>query len=147
MSDPKKPSDENPSADDLWAEALNEQQAVTNEPPPAAAPATPATEGIFHQLTAEDSAGPLQDIDLIMDIPVKLTVELGRTKMTIKELLHLSQGSVVALDGLAGEPLDILINGYLIAQGEGEVVVVADKYGVRITDIITPSERMRRLSR
>uniref|UniRef100_UPI00201CDF1D FliM/FliN family flagellar motor switch protein n=3 Tax=Escherichia coli TaxID=562 RepID=UPI00201CDF1D len=64
---------------------------------------------------------------------------------TIKELLRLTQGSVVALDGLAGEPLDILINGYLIAQGE--VVVVADKYGVRITDIITPSERMRRLSR
>ena len=63
----------------------------------------------------------------------------------IKELLRLTQGSVVALDGLAGEPLDILINGYLIAQGE--VVVVADKYGVRITDIITPSERMRRLSR
>ena len=66
-------------------------------------------------------------------------------RMTIKELLRLTQGSVVALDGLAGEPLDILINGYLIAQGE--VVVVADKYGVRITDIITPSERMRRLSR
>ncbi len=138
MSDPTQPSDENPSADDLWAEALNEQQAVAKEPPPA-------TEGIFHQLTAEDSTGPQQDIDLIMDIPVKLTVELGRTKMTIKELLRLSQGSVVALDGLAGEPLDILINGYLIAQGE--VVVVADKYGVRITDIITQSERMRRLSR
>ena len=65
--------------------------------------------------------------------------------MTIKELLRLSLGSVVALDGLDGEPLDILINGYLIAQGE--VVVVADKFGVRITDIITPSERMRRLSR
>ena len=65
--------------------------------------------------------------------------------MTIKELLRLTQGSVVALGGLAGEPLDILINGYLIAQGE--VVVVSDKYGVRITDIITPSERMRRLSR
>ncbi|WP_413738603.1 flagellar motor switch protein FliN [Sodalis sp. RH21] len=139
MSDPKKPSAEaNPSADDLWAEALSEQQTGAKERPAS-------TDGIFHQLTAEDSAGPLQDIDMIMDIPVKLTVELGRTKMTIKELLRLSQGSVVALDGLAGEPLDILINGYLIAQGE--VVVVADKYGVRITDIITPSERMRRLSR
>ncbi|MEN1298860.1 FliM/FliN family flagellar motor switch protein, partial [Pseudomonas aeruginosa] len=69
----------------------------------------------------------------------------GLTRMTIKELLRLTQGSVVALDGLAGVPLDFLINGYLIAQGE--VVVVADKYGVRITDIITPSERMRRLSR
>ena len=74
-----------------------------------------------------------------------MTVELGRTKMTIKELLNLSQGSIVSLEGLAGEPLDILINGYLIAQGE--VVVISDKFGVRITDIITPSERIHRLSR
>ncbi|EXU76253.1 MULTISPECIES: flagellar motor switch protein FliN [Erwinia] len=133
MSDTKKPSEDDISADDLWADALNEQ---SNSAP---------TEGVFKSLESNDIAGSLQDIDLIMDIPVKLTVELGRTKMTIKELLRLTQGSVVALDGLAGEPLDILINGYLIAQGE--VVVVADKYGVRITDIITPSERMRRLSR
>lgn len=86
-----------------------------------------------------------EELNMILDIPVRMTVELGRTKMTIKELLRLSQGSVVALDGLAGEPLDILINGYLIAQGE--VVVVSDKFGIRITDIITPSERMHRLSR
>ena len=139
MSDPKQPSGEDKaSADDLWAEAFDEQQNASKEQPAS-------TDGIFHQLTADDNTGSLQDIDMIMDIPVKLTVELGRTKMTIKELLRLSQGSVVALDGLAGEPLDILINGYLIAQGE--VVVVADKYGVRITDIITPTERMRRLSR
>lgn len=138
MSEPTNPSaDENVSADDLWAEALAQQTGGKDR--------SASTEGIFHPLSGEDAAGGLQDIDLIMDIPVKLTVELGRTKMTIKELLRLSQGSVVALDGLAGEPLDILINGYLIAQGE--VVVVADKYGVRITDIITPSERMRRLSR
>ncbi|MFZ1874752.1 flagellar motor switch protein FliN [Serratia sp. D1N4] len=138
MSDPKPPSGEQPgSVDDLWADAFNEQQ--------AAEPATATTEGVFTSLEAQDALGNLQDIELILDIPVKLTVELGRTKMTIKELLRLSQGSVVALDGLAGEPLDILINGYLIAQGE--VVVVADKFGVRITDIITPSERMRRLSR
>ncbi|AIN16849.1 MULTISPECIES: flagellar motor switch protein FliN [Yersinia] len=138
MSDPKFPSDDGKeSVDDLWADAFNEQQAVEK---PAA-----TTEGVFKSLEAPDVLGNLQDIDLILDIPVKLTVELGRTKMTIKELLRLSQGSVVSLDGLAGEPLDILINGYLIAQGE--VVVVADKYGVRITDIITPSERMRRLSR
>ncbi|CFR08170.1 MULTISPECIES: flagellar motor switch protein FliN [Yersinia] len=138
MSDPKFPSDDGKeSVDDLWADAFNEQQATEK---PAA-----TTEGVFKSLEAPDGLGNLQDIDLILDIPVKLTVELGRTKMTIKELLRLSQGSVVSLDGLAGEPLDILINGYLIAQGE--VVVVADKYGVRITDIITPSERMRRLSR
>ncbi|MDW8846710.1 flagellar motor switch protein FliN [Erwinia pyri] len=132
MSDTKKPSEDDISADDLWADAMNEQT-------------TASSEGVFKALESNDIAGSLQDIDLIMDIPVKLTVELGRTKMTIKELLRLTQGSVVALEGLAGEPLDILINGYLIAQGE--VVVVADKYGVRITDIITPSERMRRLSR
>lgn len=86
-----------------------------------------------------------EDLNLILDIPVKITVELGRTKMTIKELLRLSQGSVVSLDGLAGEPLDILVNDFLIAQGE--VVVVSDKFGIRITDIITPSERMQRLGR
>ena len=128
MSDMNNPSDENTGAlDDLWADALNEQKTT---------PTKSAADAVFQQLGG---------VDLIMDIPVKLTVELGRTRMTIKELLRLPQGSVVALDGLAGEPLDILINGYLIAQGE--VVVVADKYGVRITDIITPSERMRRLSR
>ncbi|NEG57569.1 flagellar motor switch protein FliN [Pantoea agglomerans] len=135
MTDSNKPSDEI-SADDLWAEAMNEQ---------VGSPSAPQTDEVFKSFDSGNVAGSLQDIDLIMDIPVKLTVELGRTKMTIKELLRLAQGSVVALDGLAGEPLDILINGYLIAQGE--VVVVNDKYGVRITDIITPSERMRRLSR
>ncbi|MBU9858313.1 MULTISPECIES: flagellar motor switch protein FliN [Rahnella] len=138
MSDTNKPSDAgSDNVDDLWADAFNEQQ--------SAGGAKASTDGVFAALGAQDGTGSLQDIDMILDIPVKLTVELGRTKMTIKELLRLSQGSVVALDGLAGEPLDILINGYLIAQGE--VVVVADKYGVRITDIITPSERMRRLSR
>ncbi|MDY0972728.1 flagellar motor switch protein FliN [Siccibacter turicensis] len=136
MSDINNPSDDNAgSVDDLWADALGEQKAAGKS----------SADNIFRQMDGGDVAGSLQDIDLIMDIPVKLTVELGRTRMTIKELLRLTQGSVVALDGLAGEPLDILINGYLIAQGE--VVVVADKYGVRITDIITPSERMRRLSR
>ncbi|AUH00377.1 flagellar motor switch protein FliN [Prodigiosinella confusarubida] len=138
MNDTKKPSEEKDSVDDLWADAFNEQQSVEKEK-------SASTDGIFKTLDAQDNLGGMQDIDLILDIPVKLTVELGRTKMTIKELLRLSQGSVVALDGLAGEPLDIMINGYLIAQGE--VVVVSDKYGVRITDIITPSERMRRLSR
>ncbi|MDH1087897.1 flagellar motor switch protein FliN [Pantoea brenneri] len=135
MSDSNKPSDDI-SADDLWAEAMNEQVGSSS---------APQTDDVFKSFESGNVSGSLQDIDLIMDIPVKLTVELGRTKMTIKELLRLAQGSVVSLDGLAGEPLDILINGYLIAQGE--VVVVNDKYGVRITDIITPSERMRRLSR
>ncbi|CNI73237.1 flagellar motor switch protein FliN [Yersinia mollaretii] len=116
------------SIDNLWGEAMSEQQTADN---------TPAKENLVPNFS--------EDLDLILDIPVKMTVELGRTKMTIKELLRLSQGSVVSLEGLAGEPLDILINGYLIAQGE--VVVVSDKFGIRITDIITPSERMYRLSR
>lgn len=83
-------------------------------------------------------------IGLILDIPVQVTVELGRTKLPIRNLLQLAQGSVVELDGLAGEPMDVLVNGCLIAQGE--VVVVNDKFGIRLTDIITPAERMRRLS-
>ncbi|PHM65238.1 flagellar motor switch protein FliN [Xenorhabdus stockiae] len=135
MSDAKQPADTS-LTEDLWAEALEQQ---------AAQLASDSGSSIFESLEPQDALSQLSDIDLIMDIPVKLSVELGRTKMTIKQLLKLSQGSVVSLDGLAGEPLDILINGYLIAQGE--VVVVSDKYGIRITDIITPSERMRRLSR
>lgn len=76
---------------------------------------------------------------------MQLTVELGRTKVPIKNLLQLAQGSVVELDALAGEPMDVLVNGYLIAQGE--VVVVNEKFGIRLTDIITPSERIRKLNR
>ncbi len=134
MSDIQQPSDNNNSGEELWAEAL-EQQGATSAADPLSVTTTPD-----NTIPAED-----QDVSLIMDVPVRLTVELGRTRMTIKELLRLTRGSIVPLDGLAGEPLDILINNYLIAQGE--VVVVNDKYGVRITDIITPSERMRRLSR
>ena len=154
MSDINKPSDENAGEmDDLWADALKEQKSTGDSADDLWADALSeqktagksSADSVFRALEGGDMVGALQDINLIMGIPVKLTVELGRTRMTIKELLRLTQGSVVALDGLAGEPLDILINGYLIAQGE--VVVVADKYGVRITDIITPSERMRRLSR
>jgi len=83
-------------------------------------------------------------IGLILDIPVQVTVELGRTKLAIRSLLQLGQGSVVELDGLAGEPMDVLVNGCLIAQGE--VVVVNEKFGIRLTDIVTPAERLRRLS-
>jgi len=92
---------------------------------------------------ASPSAG--NDINMILDIPVQLTVELGRTRIPIKHILQLAQGSVVELEAMAGEPMDVLVNGYLIAQGE--VVVVNDKFGIRLTDIVTPSERMRRLSR
>ncbi|BAE73320.1 Flagellar motor switch protein FliN [Sodalis glossinidius str. 'morsitans'] len=100
----------------------------------------------FPPASTTEGGSPLtEDLSLILDIPVKMTVELGRTRMTIRELLHLSQDAVVPLEGQAGEPLDILINGYLIARGE--VVVMGEQYGVRIADIVTPAERMRRLSR
>lgn len=127
-----------PPVDD-WAAAMEEQAAT------APAPA-PAQTHVFQQLGAGANVGAAHnDLDMIMDIPVQLTVELGRTKMPIKNLLQLAQGSVVELSGLAGEPLDVLINGFLIAQGE--VVVVNEKLGIRVTDIITPSERLRRLNR
>ena len=91
------------------------------------------------------AGGAENDLNMILDIPVQLTVELGRKKIPIKHILQLAQGSVVELDAMAGEPMDVLVNGYLIAQGE--VVVVNDKFGIRLTDIVTPSERMRRLSK
>ena len=89
--------------------------------------------------------GSTNDINMVLDIPVQLSVELGRTKVPIKHILQLGQGSVVELDALAGEPMDVLVNGYLIAQGE--VVVVNDKFGIRLTDVVTPSERLRRVSK
>lgn len=134
---------------DDWASALAEQTAASNVPEPAAAPAqipeqpSVPVANVFQPLTGTDIEGD-SDIDLIMDIPVQLSVELGRTRLTIKNILQLGQGSVVELDGLAGEPMDIFVNGYLIAQGE--VVVVDDKYGIRLTDIITPSDRLSRLN-
>ena len=89
--------------------------------------------------------GGVNDIDLVLDIPVNVTVELGRAKMQIRNLLALSYGSVVELDVLAGEQLDVMVNGCLIAQGE--VVIVNDRYGIRLTDIVTPTERLRKLNR
>ena len=84
-----------------------------------------------------------QSLDIVLDIPVSLSMELGRTKMSIRELLQLSQGSVVKLDRPANSPLDILVNGCLIARGD--VVIVNERYGVRITDIVSPEERVKRL--
>ncbi|WP_445001157.1 flagellar motor switch protein FliN [Halomonas mongoliensis] len=136
--------------DDPWAEAMAEQAAaeadsMTTEPPSAPAAARAAGDSVFRPLEQGGSSRGARDLEMIMDIPVKLAVELGRTRITIKQLLELAQGSVIELDGLAGEPMDILINGYLIAQGE--VVVVEDKYGIRITEIITPSERVQKLNK
>ncbi|RZL36265.1 MAG: flagellar motor switch protein FliN [Rubrivivax sp.] len=128
-----------------WAAALAEAapspsvaSEVTEVPEQVSTPS-------FANFTPTTGNGPGNDINMILDIPVQLTVELGRTRIPIKNILQLAQGSVVELDALAGEPMDVLVNGYLIAQGE--VVVVNDKFGIRLTDIVTPSERMRRLSK
>jgi len=123
------------STDD-WAAAMTEQ---------AANPAASSKPHLFEKFGSTGAGTTQNDLDMILDIPVQLTVELGRTKMPIKNLLQLAQGSVVELSSMAGEPLDVMINGFLIAQGE--VVVVNDKLGIRLTDIITPSERLRRLNR
>jgi flagellar motor switch protein FliN/FliY len=128
---------------DEWAAALAESK------PDGAAAAPTAVEQVapvsFANLGPGGAPAAGNDINMILDIPVQLTVELGRTRIPIKHILQLAQGSVVELETMAGEPMDVLVNGYLIAQGE--VVVVNDKFGIRLTDIVTPSERMRRLSR
>jgi len=136
------------SADDDWAAALKEQAVAgggTTIEPSAAVEAIAQPANIFPRLAPGGPVDGPQDLDLILDIPVHLTVELGRTRIPIKHILQLAQGSVIELDALAGEPMDVLVNGCLIAQGE--VVVVNEKFGVRLTDIVTPSERMRRLHR
>lgn len=138
-------NDNKEAADDPfagWAEALEEQKRDDSKPaqdeqggPLAGDPVRPFSGG----------GETVNDINMVLDIPVQLSVELGRTKVPIKYILQLAQGSVVELDALAGEPMDVLVNGYLIAQGE--VVVVNDKFGIRLTDVVTPSERLRRVSR
>jgi len=144
MASEDKPDDA--AADDGmadWAEALLEQKATE--------PADAQSGGVLSGDAPRPfsaSAGPdgqVNDINMVLDIPVQLSVELGRTKVPIKHILQLGQGSVVELDALAGEPMDVLVNGYLIAQGE--VVVVNDKFGIRLTDVVTPSERLRRVSK
>ncbi len=125
-------------SDDDWAAAMGEQTAAES------APAAQAK--VFEQLSGDTGkSGGSSDFSMILDIPVNLTVELGRTRISIRDLLQLAHGSVVELEGLAGEPMNVLVNGTLIAQGE--VVVVNEKFGIRLTDIITPSERMSRLGR
>jgi len=91
----------------------------------------------------EPAEGEVRSLDFVLDIPVTVCVEIGQGRIPIRSLLQLTQGSVVELDRIAGEPLDVLVNGTLIAQGE--VVVVNDNYGIRLTDVISPAERLRRL--
>lgn len=139
---------------------MSEEDRMAAEWAAALAEAAPGGGNVASEVTAPEQVAPAaftnfsatpagtgagNDLNMILDIPVQLTVELGRTRIPIKHILQLAQGSVVELDALAGEPMDVLVNGYLIAQGE--VVVVNDKFGIRLTDIVTPSERMRRLSK
>ena len=131
-----------------WAAALSESQAASSSREVASevTAAESVSPAAFNNFSSTPNNGAAaNDLNMILDIPVQLTVELGRTRIPIKHILQLAQGSVVELETMAGEPMDVLVNGYLIAQGE--VVVVNDKFGIRLTDIVTPSERMRRLSR
>ncbi len=133
-------NDPNEALADEWAAALEESEGGAD------AEETPAAESAqFQELQADTSAfsdGDVQ-LDAILDVPVTISMEIGRTQIAIRNLLQLNQGSVVELDRLAGEPMDVLVNGTLIAKGE--VVVVNEKFGVRLTDIISPTDRVRKL--
>jgi len=97
----------------------------------------------MNDLESQDREAPTRRLELLLDVPLEITVELGRARMTIQDLLGLGPGSVIELDKVAGESLDILVNGRLVARGEA--VVVNEKFGARITDIVSPSERLARL--
>lgn len=135
MSDEDKNADE--ALADEWASALEEQGPETGKKTAEAA--------TFEQLKPEDYGSNSGDvkIDAILDVPITIAMEIGRTRINIRNLLQLNQGSVVELDRLAGEPMDVLVNGTLIAQGE--VVVVNEKFGIRLTDIVSPSDRVKKL--
>ena len=124
------------SADADWGDALSEQADAMN--------AESISSAAFDELNAERGGNKDKvDLDVLMDIPVTLQLEIGRAKVSIRNLLSYTQGSVVEMDRLAGEPLDLLVNGTLIAHGE--VVVINDKFGVRLTDVVSPQERIKKL--
>ena len=141
---------------DEWAAALAEAgddasqadiDALMNQGGGAAAPAAPRMAMEEFGAAPKPGNGPVSldgpNLDVILDIPVSISMEVGSTEISIRNLLQLNQGSVVELDRLAGEPLDVLVNGTLIAHGE--VVVVNEKFGIRLTDVIGPSERIKKL--
>jgi len=145
--------------EDPWAAALEEQAeveraaidpdeilAAAEAPAPAQPAAPPANVQTAPLDSLEDDSAQLGEevnLDVILDIPVTIAMEIGRTTISIRNLLQLNQGSVVELDRLAGEPMDVLVNGTLVAHGE--VVVVNDKFGIRLTDVISASERLKKL--
>jgi flagellar motor switch protein FliN len=147
MAEEEANANEQFTADD-WAAAMAEQADAEAVAAPAESPVEqqPKAATVFSNIDPDiaglsSEAG--RNLELVMDIPIQLTVELGRTRMPIRNLLQLAQGSVVELNELAGEPLDVFVNGCLVAQGE--VVVVNEKFGIRLTDIITPHERLKKL--
>jgi flagellar motor switch protein FliN len=128
----------NPEMNFDWEKAL-EEPTESQEAPPSS-PASPPKP----QVQDERAPELLPNLNLLLDIPLEITAELGRTRMIIHDLLQLGQGSVIELNKLAGEPLEILVNNKLIARGE--VVVVNEKFGIRLTDIISPMERIKQLA-
>jgi flagellar motor switch protein FliN/FliY len=138
MTDNQNPS--SPVVDDPWAEAMNEQAASEK-----GGLADLSSDGVFKNISPEAGEPALRELAMIGDIPLVLEPMLGTAKMTVNELLALSPGSVVPLDGLAGAPLKIYANKYLLAKGE--VVVINDHYGIRITEILSPSERYKQLAK
>ncbi len=142
MSDQEQ--DPNEALADEWAAALEEQ---TDEGDAAVEDAMAAADdsAAFDELQADNNNCVDSDVNMqaILDVPVTLSMEIGRTRIKIRNLLQLNQGSVVELDRLAGEPMDVLVNGTLVAQGE--VVVVNEKFGIRLTDIISPADRVTQL--
>ena len=137
---------ENDDMPDDWAAAMSEQTAAEEAGEvPTQAQAEAAASAALDELTddAPVSSGDVK-MDAILDVPVTISMEIGRTNLNIRNLLQLNQGSVVELDRLAGEPMDVLVNGTLIAKGE--VVVVNEKFGIRLTDIVSPTDRIKRLS-
>ena len=142
---------------DEWADALNEQSDAEAEIAPEAEAEADWGAALEEQEIAEAEQVPMQNLvddggegnlgdtnlDVILDIPISIALQIGSAKISIRNLLKLNQGSVVELDRLAGEPLDVLVNGTLIAHGE--VVVVNEKYGIRLTDVISAAERIQKL--
>ncbi|WP_053981248.1 flagellar motor switch protein FliN [Marinagarivorans algicola] len=143
MSDDDNDNVDQGNMADEWAAAMEEQ--VTEESSEAGGEAAPIDLEDFGETGEAIPTGVegRPDLDVILDIPVSISMEVGSTAITIRNLLQLNQGSVIELDRLAGEPLDVLVNGTLIAHGE--VVVVNEKFGIRMTDVISPSERIKKL--
>jgi len=137
--------DEDGARGDEWAAAMAEAEGPEQDDDDNGQDVRAAPMEEFGPDSGPTGEGGSPDMDVIMDIPVTISMEVGNTQIPIRNLLQLNQGSVIELDRLAGEPLDVLVNGTLIAHGE--VVMVNEKFGIRLTDVISPGERIRRLQK